>query len=264
MFDVVFSVEPDELEKYEAEIDRAGAREFASCIALPDRNLGVGFSRTFCLEHAASDGLESIICSDDDIKPNTGRNGESDAGMDKLIEICEDPMVLGCTAYYSYLDLMLGIKGKDRKDVIIAPNCIVRLFGLNVKESLDLGGFDASLKCGDDADFLIRGIYAGFPWLIHLGAKAVSFAPRFATGGVAALEDAVSVGEVKGAKGDATREAVRIIAEKFPDIATAVRPDKLSYKWRQLYDNELPDWKHWSPLHGGNINNYFGEGWVCP
>jgi hypothetical protein len=259
-FDVKFMVEPDEVEKYESEIPKQYAR-MVEVLALPDRNLGVGYSRTLCLLHADNDGFESIICSDDDIKPNTGRSGDQDAGMDGLVDLAGDPMVLGATAYYSYQDLMLGIKGGPRKDVIIAPSCIVRMFGLNVKNSLEIGGFDSDLKCGDDADFMIRGVIAGYPWLIDLAAKAISFAPRFAVGGVEALEKDISTGEVKGAKGDATRDAVRIISEKFPEIANPVRPDKLSYKWRKLYDDNLPDWKHWSPLHGGNIRNYLGEDW---
>lgn len=252
-FDVFFMVEPDEAELYQKEVNLAGAQDFTTVLSLPDRNLGVGFSRTHCLRHAEADGFESIICSDDDIKPTSG--------MDELIDTAADSMVLGVTAWYSYQDLMLGIKGSKRDDLILCPSCIVRLFGLNVKNSLELGGFDAELRCGDDADFMIRGVIAGYPWLIHLGAKATSFAPRFATGGVEALENAVTDGEVVGAKGQATRDAVARIAEKFPDIANAVRPDKLSYKWRKLYDTYLPEWKHWSALHGGDIENYFGTGW---
>lgn len=260
MFDVKFMVEPDEVELYEKQIPKA-QEHCVEVLALPDRNLGVGYSRTLCLFHAEADGFDSIICSDDDIKPNTGRSGDKDAGMDGLVDLAADPMVIGVTAYYSYQDLMLGIKGGPRTDVIIAPSCIVRMFGLNVKKSLEIGGFDSNLKCGDDADFMIRSVMAGYPWLIDLAAKAISFAPRFATGGVDALEKATSKGDVVGAKGDATREAVRIIAEKFPDIASPVRPDKLSYKWQKLYDTYLPEWRHWSPLHGGNILNYMGRDW---
>jgi hypothetical protein len=256
MFDVLFMVEPDEQDKYDTELVKCGATGFARTIALPDRNLGVGFSRAQCIRHAANDDFDAIICSDDDIKPKSG--------MDRLVWLAEDPLVLGATAYYSYLDLMLGIKGTNREDVIIAPNCIVRLFSLNVQNSLEIGNFDEELKCGDDADFVIRGIMAGYPWFIHLGAKSISFAPRFAEGGVKALEQAISKGEVDGAKGDATRDAVEKIAAKFDGYASARTPTKLAYKWRDIHDDFVPDWKHWSPLHGGKIQNYFGDGWTAP
>lgn len=241
-FDVFFMVEPGEADLYEQQVKVAGAQDFTSVIALPDSNLGVGFSRTHCLEHAQSDGLESIICSDDDIKPTSG--------MDELIDTAADPMVLGVTAWYSYQDLMLGIKGMKRSDIILAPSCIVRLFGLNVKNALEIGGFDASLKCLDDGDFMVRGLMAGYPWLIHLGAKSTSFAPRHATGGVQSLGSG------------ALAESVSAIAEKYPEYTTVVSENKLRYKWRKLYDDYLPDWKHWSALQGGDIANYFGEGWM--
>lgn len=260
MFDVVFSVEPDEAGQYAQAIADTTHHNEVSVITLPDRNLGVGFSRTFCLEHAYKDGLESIICSDDDVKPVSG--------MDYLIDAAADPRVLGITSWYSYLDLMLGITSKerqqmiaDKRSILVATCCIVRIFGLNVENSLDVvGGFDPELKCGDDADFVIRGFQEGFPWLIHLGAKSNSMAARFAPGGVAALEDAVSDGEVIGAKGAATRDAVAKIAAKFPGYARAARPDKLTYKWRKMLDDYLPEWRTWSELHGGSIDKYLGEG----
>lgn len=170
-FDIVFSVEPDEAVKYAHEIASVNHDNEVTVIILPDSNLGVGFSRTYCLEHASADGFDSIICSDDDVKPVSG--------MDKIIYAAEDPLVLGITAWYSYLDLMLGIDKAKREDMIaneqsilVATCCIVRIFGLNVENSLAIGGFDADLKCGDDADFVIRGFIAGYPWLIHLDAKS--------------------------------------------------------------------------------------------
>lgn len=272
IFDVYFMVEPDEFDAYQAEVDKAGAGDFTTVMALPDRNLGVGFSRSRCMEHAANDGHESVIMSDDDIKPNRGRKGEINPRMDKMIELCEDPFVLGATAYYSYQDLMFGIKGKDRLDVILCPTCVVRMFGLNVKNSLEIGNFDPLLKCGDDVDFQIRGLMAGFPWLVYLGAKAQSFGPRFAEGGVKALEDATGeeLGEddpanrPKPAQGENTKFAVQRLHDKFPEMTNIVSPVKITFYWRKMHDEYLPDWRHYSALQGGNIKNYMGPDWEPP
>jgi hypothetical protein len=252
MFDVVFMVEPDEVDMYTS----ACPKEYrdngmVSVFGLPDTNLGVGLSRAMCLEHAAMDGLESIIMSDDDVKPSSG--------MDGLIDVAADPLVLGITSWYSYLDLMLGIKGKNRNDVIICPSSIFRIFGLNVQNVIGIGNYDEELRMTDDADLMIRGIVEGFPWMIHLGAKSASMGARWQPGGIDALEKQASSG--KETANVLKVEACDYLQNKFPDWVRRPREDKISFKWRVIYDENLPEWKHWSPLHGGNINNYMGEKW---
>jgi hypothetical protein len=244
IFDVVFMVEPDEVDMYKVQVP--DCRVGVEVIGLPDRNLGVGFSRARCLEHAADAGHESIVMSDDDVKPTSG--------MDGLIDVAADPLVLGITSWYSYLDLMLGIKGKLRNDVVICPSSIFRIFGLNVQNTIDIGNYDEELRMTDDADLMIRGIVEGYPWMIHLGAKSASMGARWQPGGIAALEDA-STNSLK-------IESCDYLQDKFPDWVRRPREDKISFKWRQCYDDNLPEWKHWSPLHGGNIKNYMGENWT--
>lgn len=241
LFDVVFMVEPDEVKPYR---DNVPSDLFITVAveALPGRNLGVGFSRSRCVEHADADGLEAIILSDDDIKPITG--------MDLLIEAAENPLTLGVTSYHSYLDLALGTKGRHRDDIIVAHQSFMRLWAINISNVKAIGGFDKNLKCIDDNELKFRAVMSGFPWMIHFGAKSASFGKRFAAGGVSALGDR------------AVENAADRIVDKHrlytPHLISRVdTPKAIQYKWSKIHDHFLPGWRDWSEKHGGNIDNYY-------
>lgn len=245
LFDVVFMVEPDEQLAYAKSIPN----EITIAVAvesLPDRNLGVGFSRARCLEHAKADGHEAIILSDDDIKPV--------CGMDHLIEDVKDPLAVAITSYHSYMDLALGVKGKERDDILIVAPSFMRMWSVNIENVYAIGGLDKNLKCIDDNELKFRAALNGFPWMIHFAAKSSSFGKRFATGGVSSLGSR--------AVDDAADQIIAKHAEHSPHLVNRVdTPKAIQYKWSKIHDAFLPGWRDWSEKHGGSISNYFGVGW---
>ena len=245
LFDVVFMVEPDEVDVYRQAVPRETSITVA-VEALPGRNLGVGFSRSRCLEHASADGHTAIILSDDDIRPL--------CGMDHLIEDVKDPMALAITSYHSYMDLALGVKGKNRDDIVIVAPSFMRMWAVNIRNVNAIGGLDKNLKCIDDNELKFRAAANGFPWMIHFAAKSASFGKRFAAGGVSSLgSNAVEL---------AADQIIAKHAEHSPHLITRVdTPKAIQYKWSKIHDHFLPGWRDWSDKHGGTIGNYFGIGW---
>lgn len=245
LFDVVFMVEPDEQAVYAQSIP-CDVTINVTVESLPDRNLGVGFSRSMCLEHAKADGHTAVILSDDDIKPV--------CGMDHLVEDVKDPMALAITSYHSYMDFALGVKGKDRDDIIIVAPSFMRMWAVNIENVYAIGGLDKNLKCIDDNELKFRAAANGFPWMIHFAAKSASFGKRFAAGGVSSLGST--------AVEDAADQIVAKHAEYSPHLLRRVQtPKAIQYSWSKIHDHFLPDWRDWSDTHGGTVGNYFGIGW---
>lgn len=245
LFDVFFMVEPDEVEVYYDSIPR-DIDVNVVVLALPDKNLGVGFSRATCVEHADGDGYESIILSDDDIRPV--------CGMDHLVEDVKDSMALAITSYHSYLDFALNVKGKDRDDIVMSSSSFMRMWSVNIANVKAIGGLDKNLKCIDDNELKFRGAMNGFPWLIHFAAKSASFGKRFAVGGVSELGSR--------AVDDAADQIIAKYPEHVPHFIKRIETEKaIQYKWAKIHDHFMPEWRDWSLTHGGDINNYFGAGW---
>lgn len=243
-FDVVFMVEPDEWRTYRLSVPEDGFYGITVTVdCLPDRNLGVGYSRATCVEHAKAKGHETIILSDDDIRPITG--------MKHLIEAAEHPLALGITSYHSYLDLALGVKGKYRNDVIVAHQSFMRMWAINISNVEAIGGFDKNLKCIDDNELKFRAAMNGFPWMIHFGAKSASFGKRFAAGGVSSLGNRA----VENAA-DRIVDKHRLYSPEF--IRRVDTPKAIQYKWSKIHDHFLPNWRDWSEKHGGSVDNYLG------
>lgn len=257
-------VEPDEFEQYKYAVsvpfndkDGDAPTNTVKILVLPDHDLGVGYSRWLCVEHAKDAGFESIILSDDDILPVSG--------MDTIIYDAEDPLVFAITAWHSYFDLALGVKGNERNDLIIVAPSFTRMFAINIKNVLEVGNFDRNVKCTDDVELKLRGIMAGYPWMIHFNAKAKSFGSRFAPGGVAALEDQFAGEPVLTGVGDVHRGAIEYILAKHrkyvPDLLAQRTETKISYKWSKLHDHFMPGWREWAMLQGGDVLNYMGKDW---
>lgn len=245
-FSVYFMVEPDEAETYRAAIDSIPHTNSVTVLSLPDKNLGVGYSRADCLAHAQADGQQSVLLSDDDVKPYNG-------GMESMLEFACGPRVLGVTAWHDYIDFALGVKGKERTDAIISPSIFMRIWALNIDNVLSIGGIDRSIKCIDDAELKFRAHTHGYPWVINFGAKVRSFAKRYAEGGVNLLGDnAIDV---------ATDQ---ILDKHRPHLDSGLirrggKPEQVKYNWVKIHDRFMPGWRNWSEKHGGNIANYFTE-----
>jgi hypothetical protein len=240
-FDVHWVVEPNEFLDYDYEVEGDKAH------ALPIPNNGIGYSRNHCVNLAASFGYESIILADDDIKP--GKN----ANMDILVDWAEHPKVLGITARYSYHDLCLGpdIKGMD--ELILLPTGTFRLVALNVNNVLDIGNYDHTLIGLEDNDLFMRGLQAGYPWMIHLGTYAVSMGKRYQPGGMADfMKD-------HGIPSDDIPPWYQVMADQYPAFVSGHKKNRIRFAWKQAYDHYLPEWRKWSALHGGDLRNYFGH-----
>lgn len=258
-FEVHWVVEPNEALAYKAAVadtryDDADA--WAVVHQLPRPNMGIGFSRNHCMSLAASFGLRAMILADDDIKP--GRLVEK-ANMKNFVECAGHSKVLGITARYGYHDLCLGDKIRDRDDLILLPSGTFRLVALNVDNVLSLGNYDKSLEYAEDCDLFLRGLEAGYPWMIHLGTHSNSIGGRYEPGGLLAYAggdpDALNC-----KKKDWHCELYHKYPEFVNDPAKAdfSKQNSIRISWRKAYNELMPDWQKWSALHGGYINDYFG------
>jgi hypothetical protein len=214
---------------------------------LPKPNMGVGFARNHALNVAASYGCKSIILADDDIKPG------KQANMFLLTEEALHPKVLGITARYSYHDLCLGPDIRGRNDLVLLSTGTFRLVGLNVNNVLDIGNYDHTLIGLEDNDLFLRGLEAGYPWLIHLGTYANSIGTRYQPGGMSDfMED-------HGISKEDVPPWYKDLADQYPDFVSGADTKRIRFKWKQAYDHYLPGWRKWSALDGGDLARYLGE-----
>jgi hypothetical protein len=240
-FNVHWVVEPKEALDYDYEVEGDKVHP------LPIPNAGIGYSRNYCVNLAASFGYESIILADDDIKP--GKN----ANMDWLLEDAEDPKVLGITARYSYHDLCLGSVIRGRSDLILLPIGTFRLVALNVNNVLDIGNYDHTLIGLEDNDLFMRGLQAGYPWMIHLGTWSISTGTRYQPGGMSDFM------ESHGIPKEGPPPWYQVMADQYPDFVSGHKKNRIRFAWQQAYNRYLPEWRKWSWLHGGDIENYFND-----
>lgn len=219
---------------------------------LPASNQGVGYARNYTLKLAASRGEKSIILSDDDIRPDA----KSDWIRFWALAAADD--VLGITARYSYHDLALGPGIKDKSGLILLPSGTFRLIALNVKNVMDLGNYDPELTClYEDGDLMLRGIEAGYPWLIDLGTKANSMGSRYAAGG---LSDYFGEDHWAGDRHEAERACHLYLRSKHPKYVNdppadgeVTRGNGVRVRWQKCYDDNIADWRTLSDLHGGSL-----------
>jgi len=257
-FHVHFIVEPDEQDTYLRYMfrSRPGAQNQNPTISihpLPIRNGGIGHSRMHCINLAGSWGMKSIVLADDDIKPNVKYNS-----MSNFAACATHHKVLGITARYGYHDLCLGRLIRGRDDLILLPTGTFRLVALNVDNVLEIGNYDKHLEYAEDNDLFLRGLQAGYPWMIHLGTRSNSVGTRYQPGGM--LDYAGGEGNLK-AKKKLWHEQ---LYAKYPNIVN--NPDKADFdkqnsirvSWQKAYDTYLPGWKKWSMLHGGELSHYLG------
>lgn len=258
-FDVHWVVEPSEVHKYALP---AIAKEMPARVhALNRENGGIAWSRNFCVELAASNGLKSFLLADDDIKPSTRRPD----GMKDIVEACEHPKILGMTARYSYHDLCLGPDIEYMDDIILCPTGTFRLVGLNVDNVLKIGNYDWTLEYGEDCDLFLRGLKWGFPWLVHLGSYANSIGTRYEPGGMLDFTEATVQGGVAPFTSKLALKKAQWhndLNRRYPDIVNkhtercGNKQNCIIVSWKRAYDKYLPDWRKWSELDGGDLQRY--------
>jgi hypothetical protein len=239
-FRVTFIVEPHEWNNYERALDT----DF-NIHELPYKNGGIGHTRNFLISLAASYGLQSIIMADDDMRPK--RN------MLEMVEAARHNKVLGITARYSYHDLVLGPRIKDRDDLVLLPSLTFKLIAINVRNALDIGNFDPKLDGLEDNDFALRGLEAGYPWMIHLGTYSTATGPRYAPGG---LSDYCETRNISP-EFDVPPWYDKMYA-KWPDFISGHKTQRIRFAWRNAYDKLIPGWKRYSDLDGGSLKEYLG------
>lgn len=209
-------------------------------IPVPRANLGIGYARKFCVSHANSSGLASIIMSDDDMRPVSD--------MWPLLDAAESPEVLGIGAVRSIHDRFTGGAVSRNSGVILCPGGWgMQLFALNVHNTIEVGNFDKRLhSAGEDAELARQGISRGIPWLVHCDVKCAAIGARYAPGGIGAR---FALPEYRT---DAERQCLAIIHDRWPEYTNA--PDKrLRMAWQKMLTDFIPDWKARSAIHGGSL-----------
>lgn len=257
-FNVTYVVEPHDLEEYSIAVEKLEAGFEKERLAIkvhpiPKDDQGIGYARHHCVIAAASYGYKSIMLCDDDFKPGKISN------FDTMVEIAQNPKVMGITARYGYHDLALGPGIRGRDDLVLMPTGSQAVVALNIHNVMELGNYDKELDYAEDCDLFLRTLKAGIPWMIHLGASAVSVGVRYAPGGMA---DYAGDKEALAAKKGDWHNAIH---DKWPEFTNAHTEKCLGKQncirmgWRKAYDTLIPEWREWSALHGGDIEVYFDQ-----
>lgn len=260
-FEVCIVVDPRDRQDYTYSAMRWSGGDLR--IICPIANdLGLGYARMFAVLHAASNGLDAIVMSDDDIVPASNTNAHL------LIESARATGALGVGARVPWHDFSFkgllqkhcdGIALGDLKEPILCPSGVAfRLFGIHVPTALE-HNFDPNFDVqNEDGEYMRCGIAAGTPWMMDPRVEAVSVGGRFMTGGV---RNALGLDEVMPDTPEERRALVpthpRVLAchklahEHWPEFVSP--PDRpLRTQWAKMYDRYIPGWRKRSALHGGS------------
>jgi hypothetical protein len=233
-------VEAAEFSAHSSFRDEQGWKGLVRVIPAPRDHLGIGYARGFCVTHARHSGLESIIMSDDDMRP------VSDAWP--LLDYAENNGVLGIGAVRGIHDRFTGGAVSANRGPILCPGGWgFQLFALNVRTAIDVGNFDKRLHSyGEDGELCRQGIARGIPWLVHCDVKCAAIGKRYAPGGISARFARPEY------RTDAERQCLAIIHDRWP--AYTNRPDQpLRVAWQKMLNDYIPDWRERSAIHGGML-----------
>jgi len=204
------------------------------------KGIGIGAARRSCVIHARRYGLESIIMTDDDMKP------VSDARP--LLTEAARPGVLGVGAVRPIHDHFTHGAISRNKGVILCPGGWgFQLFGLNVRTASQIGNFDALLHSyGEDAELCRLGISKGIPWRAHCDVRCDSIGARYAPGGINARFRTPEL------RTEAEYACLFRIHQRWPRYTNPPnRP--LRVAWQRMLNDFIPDWRERSALHGGSL-----------
>lgn len=211
-------------------------------LPLPLAGRGIGYARSYCVQHAKKTALDSIIMSDDDIYVHPS----SDAY--KLLDEAEKPGVLGIGGKLPIQDRFTAGATTNMTGPILCPSgWAFKLYGLNVQTALNCGNYNSRLDaCGEEQELARQGISRGIPWLVHCDVKCVAIGNRYAPGGLSAKYSTIEK------RTRAERDCMAIIHQLWPEFTNA--PDKPSrVAWQKMLDRYIPDWREASALHGGSL-----------
>lgn len=243
-FKVTLVTEEKELRDHQELIWQQGWGQSARVIAPPQKERGIGLARRYAVAHAARNDRKAIIMSDDDLRP------AEDSEMYKLVDEAAKPGVLGVGAVRRIHDHFTGGKLFLNSGVILCPGGWgQQVFGLNVRQAIDLGNFDARLDCfGEDAELERQGIAARIPWLVHCDVLSEPIGVRYAPGGLATFTG------TRTARAEREIACRRIIHKRWPKYTS--EPEARSrMAWQKMLTDYIPEWKTLSAMHGGEWRN---------
>jgi hypothetical protein len=212
-------------------------------LPLPLSGRGMGYARNFIVHHAKKTALESIIMSDDDVHIHPNSNASL------LLEEAEKPRVLGVGAVRSLHDRFTGGAISANSGPILCPGGWgFTIHGLNIDNALLCGNFDKQLHSfGEDAELARNGIVQGIPWRVHCDVEFVSLNKRLDPGGFSAKYSTLD------ARLEAELECRKIIHKRWPEY-TSQPEKKPRVAWQKLLDDNIPNWKEASAIHGGSLD----------
>jgi hypothetical protein len=221
--------------------------ENISIIGQPASVRGIGAVKRMIVNNAKRKNLSSIIIAEDDAVPNY------DSNWCDLLDACERPDVIGIAGARAIHDFYTGgalraNQGTDQP-VILYPGAAYVCYGLNIKNALAAGNYDAALHtCQDDAELPRQAIAKlGLPWMMHCDVWWHSLNKRYAPGGVNAEHADLA------ARQAAEDECRAIVHERWPKYMSP--PGKKErMQWKRMLDDFIPDWKDRSAMHGGSLN----------
>jgi hypothetical protein len=213
-------------------------------IALPPGTYGLGETRQFILEHAASKDRDAIIISDDDHRPKAGAN------MWDLLAAAMAPDVLGVGASRPLTDRFNGGALTRNRGIIMCPGGWgFTVYGLNVRNATHIGGFDPNIHFfGEDAELARNGIaYHQWFWRVSCDVWIEQLNVRNAPGGISSVFN----GDAE-ARAKAERKDRAYLRQMWPEYIS--RPDqKPRMAWSRMLDDYIPGWRERSALHGGSL-----------
>jgi hypothetical protein len=238
---VVLVTERQELEEHKDLIRREGWLYKVKAIAPKAEDRGIGYKRRFAVNHAHTNGLASIIMSDDDMRPANGSD------MRWLLTEAMKQTVLGIGATRSLHDRnSKGWTSKIHGPMLCPGGWGMQMFALNIENTVHIGNFDPKLDCwGEDAELMRHGIAkVGMPWLVHCDVKCEPIGVRYDPGGINSLitDGTRMLREIR------CRE---IIHERWPEYTTPAEK-KPMMRWQKMMDDYIPNWRERSAMHGGS------------
>jgi hypothetical protein len=231
-------VERDQYDDY-ARLRDEQSWDRVKILKLPKLRQGIGNTRRLIVEHAAGQGLKSIIMSDDDMHPKPGTN------MRMLLDSAQDHRVLGIGAVRGIHDRFTGGAITRNSGIIICTGGWGnQLFALNVTNVLALGNFKPCFRTFlDDNDMNMCGIAAGYPWLVHCDVWSVGFGTDKAPGGNSAVTPDRAVSD---------EESRAILASFWPKYVSRFS-QRHRVSWRRMLDDHIPGWRDRSALDNGRF-----------
>lgn len=178
---ITVMVESDDYLDYDATLSEIFPDNPPDLYVLPERGRGYGYVLQHILEHAMTNGHEHIVIADDDmILQNTSH---------LLDYLRRNP---GCTQIGSWIQVYakFGLERPEDEEAVPSWTSFGNaVFGLNVKHTLECGGYDIRLPFFTDVDLVLRtaAMTRLVPRMVSTISEAKQVGARGSTGGCSAM-----------------------------------------------------------------------------